>query len=117
MIIVIINVSAFPEKRTEVFQTLASVALLTRRETACLRCRFWQGGEDDLAFTLIEEWQSRKALDEHFQSQVFGVLLGLMPLLREPLAMRLCTVASCEGMEAVRQARDQAAAPTCDARA
>ncbi len=108
MIIVIVNASASREKRTEVFQTLASVVLVSRGARGCLRCQFCQDGEDDTAFALIEEWQSREALDEHLQSQVFGVLLGLMPLLREPLGMRLCTVAALEGMEAVRRARGQA---------
>lgn len=117
MIIVIINASASCEKRTEVFQTLASVALMSRRDRGCLRCQFCQDGEDDTSFALIEEWQSREALDEHLQSQVFGVLLGLMPLLRAPLGMRLCTVATLEGMEAVRRARSQAVGASSGARA
>ncbi len=117
MILSIINLSSSAEKRTEVFQTLASVALMIRRAKGCLGCNFCQESEDDTAFTLIEEWRSREELDEHLQSPVFGILLGLMPLLRGPLGMRLCTVASSEGMEAVKRARGQATAASSDTRA
>jgi len=110
MIIVIINASAITEKRTEVFQTLASVALMVRGEKGCLRCQFCHEDEDDTAFNLIEEWGTREELDEHLKSQVFGILLGLQPLLKEPLGIRICPVASRDGMQAVKRARGQVAA-------
>ena len=110
MILSIISVSSAGEKRAEVFQTLASVALLIRGAKGCLGCEFCQETEGDTAFTLIEEWRSREEFDEHLRSQVFGVLLGLTPLLKGPMGMRICAIASREGMEAVRKARGQAAA-------
>jgi quinol monooxygenase YgiN len=110
MIIVIIEASASTEKRTEVFQTLASVAVMVRRAKGCLRCQFCHESEDDTAFDLIEEWGTREELDGHLQSQVFGILLGLKPLLKEPLGIRICPVASRDGMEAVKRARGQVAA-------
>ena len=116
MIIAIIDMSAATRKRTEVFQALATVALMVRREKGCLRCQFCQDSEDDTALSLIEEWRSRKELDEHLQSQVFTILLGLVALLKEPLEIRICTVASDEGMETVKRARGHASAASPNAR-
>jgi len=109
MIVSIMNVSSSAEKRTEVFQTLASLARLIRGEKGCLRCEFCQESEDDTAFTIVEEWRSRGEFDEHLRSRIFGILLGVMPLLKKPLEVSICTVSSREGMEAVRRARASAA--------
>ncbi len=115
MIIAIIDASASTEKRTEVLQTLASVTLMNRRDQGCVRCRFCEDIEDETALTLIEEWRSREVLDEHLQSPVFGVLLGLKPLPKRPPGMRICTVASEAGRKAVSRARGHAAATSGDA--
>jgi quinol monooxygenase YgiN len=117
MILSTVNLSSSAEKRTEVFQTLASMALMVRKAKGCLRCQFCQESEDDTAFTLIEEWRSRDELDEHLQSQVFGALLGLTPLLQQPLGLRICTGEAMEGMEAVRRARGQTVAAALPAQA
>lgn len=97
--------SAIPEKRAEIFQTLASLAMVIRREKGCSRCELLLESEDQGSLDLLEEWKSRDDLDEHLRSQVFGILLGLVPLLKTPLAMSVYTVAAVEGMEAVKKAR------------
>ena len=110
MILSILNVRSYAEKRTEVVQTLASLASLIRREKGCLLCELCQESGDYTSFTLIEEWGSREEFDGHLRSPVFGVLLGLAPLLKCPLGVNICTVASREGMEAVRRVRGHVAA-------
>ena len=109
MVLSELSLSVIPEKRTEVSQTLASLAALIRRENGCRRCEFFLSGESQSGFEFIEEWQSRAEFEEHMRSHIFGILLGLAPLLRQPLAMRIYTVASAEGMEVVRRARRRAA--------
>jgi quinol monooxygenase YgiN len=110
MVVSILNVDTSAERRTEVFQTLASLAQLIRRENGCLSCDFCQAGEDDTAFVMIGEWGSRETFDDHLRSPAFGVLLGMTPLLRRPIEVRICTVVAREGMPAVRKARGQAVA-------
>jgi quinol monooxygenase YgiN len=109
MIVSIMNVSSAAEKRMEVFQTLASLTPMIRREEGCLLCEFYQETEDDTAFTILEEWRSREEFDGHLRSKVFGILLGLTPLLKRSMGVSICTIASREGMEAVRRARSHAA--------
>jgi quinol monooxygenase YgiN len=107
MIVSILNLDSFAERRKEVFQTLSSLAQVIRAEQGCQRCEFCQEGEDDTAFTLVGEWGSREVFDRHLRSPVFGILLGLQPLLKRPIGVRICTVASREGMEAVKRARSR----------
>jgi quinol monooxygenase YgiN len=105
MFIAKLKMSAVPEKRSEVFQTLASLAVTIRKEKGCRRCEFFQQSEDQSSFEIVEEWQTREELDEHLRSPVFAILLGLGPLLLGPPTMQIYNVASAEGMEAVRKAR------------
>ena len=109
MVLSELSLNVVPEKRTEVFQTLVSLATMIRKEHGCRRCELFLEGENQSGFEFVEEWQSREAFEEHVRSNVFGILLGLAPLLRQPPAMRIYTVASAEGMEAVRRARRRAA--------
>lgn len=117
MILSCIELNCVPAKRTEVFQSLASLAVLVRGTRGCLRCSFFQDGEDDAAFALVEEWQSREDLDAHLHSPVFAVLIGLTPSLREPVDISVFTIASRAGIEVVKQARGQAAAAAQGVRA
>jgi quinol monooxygenase YgiN len=110
MIITFVSVSAAPEKRTEVFQTLASLAPLVRRENGCIRCNLCQESGDDASFTIVEEWLNRTAFDEHLRSRIFGILLGLGPLLTKPVEVSVCKLLARQGVESVRRARAQAAA-------
>jgi hypothetical protein len=54
---------------------------------------------------LLEEWQTRKALNQHLRSDMFGVLLGTKSLLIEPHGIHIYTIDQSEGMEAVHSAR------------
>jgi hypothetical protein len=60
---------------------------------------------DKNRMNLIEEWQTRKDVELHFRSEIFGVLLGTNSLLRKPLEIQIFTVSDCEGIEAVHSAR------------
>ena len=110
MILSILNVNSSAPARTEVSQTLASLAPLIRKEEGCLRCDFRQESEQGTAFTIIEEWRDREHFDKHLRSRLFGVILGLAPLLAGPVDVSICTVVAREGMEAVTKARRRAVA-------
>jgi quinol monooxygenase YgiN len=110
MIVTLMSVKAAAEKRIEVLQTLASLAPLIGREEGCVSCELFQECGDDTAFTLAGEWRSKAAFDEHLRSRLFGILLGLGPLLRRPIETSVSTLLSREGLEAVRRARGHAVA-------
>jgi hypothetical protein len=63
--------------------------------------------EDKNLLNLLEEWQTRKDLDQHLQSEIFGVLLGTKSLLTEPHGIHIHTIHQSEGMEAVLAIRGE----------
>ena len=105
MIIVRISIQVLAEKQKEVMQTLLSLKVPMEREAGCLSYALLSDLKDKNTLYIIEEWQTRQNLDNHLKSDLFGVLLGLKSLLRQPHGIRIYTVEKAEGMKAVRSAR------------
>jgi quinol monooxygenase YgiN len=105
MIIVRIIMTALPEKRKEVLQTLLSMIDPPGKEKGCLSYAIFSDIEDTNVFNLFSEWETRQHLDRHMKSDKFGVLLGTKCLLSEPLQIKIAMVSGLEGMEAVCSVR------------
>jgi quinol monooxygenase YgiN len=105
MIIVRIDMNVLPEKQKELVQTLLSMAGGMEKEAGCLSCDLFRNIEDKNLFTLFGEWQTRKDLNYHLKSEMFGVLLGTKSLLSEPHEIHIYTIHQSEGKEAVEAAR------------
>ena len=94
MILVIIRMKVLAEKRVELCQTMVSLIGSLRTEKGCLRCDFCRSMEDENELRILEEWDTRKNLNNHLKSDRFRVLRGAMNLLREPYEMLFHTVAT-----------------------
>ena len=110
MILVTIKMKVSPDKRTELLQTVSALISSTRQERGCITHNFYQDVQDENSFNLIEEWQTQDDLDNHLQSDNFGILLGAMNLLSEPPEIKLNAISYTAGMEAIdaiRKKRDE----------
>jgi heme-degrading monooxygenase HmoA len=97
--------TAHPEKRKEVMQTLLSMVEPTLQEKGCLSYQVFQGIEDENVFSMIKEWETLEDLDHHIKSDRFGVLLGTRILLNEQQSIQIHMISHSEGMEAVHAIR------------
>jgi len=91
MILIMIRMKVFPEKRKELSQAIASLVGSIRREKGCTRCDFCFCAEDENELCLHGEWKSREDLDRHLRSELFKVLLGAMSLLKNPYELKFYT--------------------------
>ena len=107
MILVIIRMKVFAEKRKELSQTIVSLIGPLRREPGCRRCDFYQSMEDENELSLFEEWDTREELDSHLKSERLRVLRGAMNLLKEPCEMIVHTVATGKKRERKRVSSQQ----------
>jgi len=105
MVIVRITLNVLPEKRLEFTQTLLSLIDPVEKETGCLSYSVFSNIANKNYFSILEEWETREDLDHHVRSHRFGVLLGLKSLLLEPLKIRIVTVSTIEGIEAINRTR------------
>jgi len=102
MIMIRITLHVLKEKQKEVIQTLLSVIEPMGEENGCLSYRIFQDIENQNAFNLIGEWNTREDLDHHIKSDRFGILLGIRSLLCRPPSIQIHTVSNSEGMEMVK---------------
>jgi quinol monooxygenase YgiN len=83
MIIVTISLIVWPEKRQEFLQTIRSL----NREIATFQgfkqSRLYQDLDHANSFTLVEEWETEKDLDNFIRSDRFSVLVGALRVLGE----------------------------------
>jgi len=105
MIFVRITMRVLPEKKKELLQTLSSIIGSMGMEPGCLAYAALCDIEDKNLLIILEEWKTRKDLDHHLKSEMFGVLMGTRSLLNEPLRVQIHTIHKSEGLEAVDAAR------------
>ncbi len=107
MIVVRITMQVLPEKQKELVQTILSMIVSMEKVAGCLSYALFCNLEDRNLLNLLEEWQTRKDLDQHLRSDLFSVLLGTKSLLTEPHGIHIYTIDQSEGIEAVANARRQ----------
>jgi len=106
MIVVRITLNALIEKQKELVQTILSLIRSMEKEAGCMSYAFFCSVEDRNLLNLIAEWRTRKDLNKHFNSGMFGILMGTKTLLDTPMQVQIHTVSGTEGMEAVHSARN-----------
>ncbi|MBA3028617.1 MAG: hypothetical protein FP816_07385 [Desulfobacteraceae bacterium] len=99
MILLIIRMKVFPEKRKELSQAMTCLAGSIRTEKGCGRCDFCQNLEDEDDLLLLEEWDTRENLQHHMKSENFKVIRGTANLLKVPFEMRFHSVFHPKGIK------------------
>ena len=100
MILVFIKMNVRSEKHKELLQTFQSIVAQMRTENGCVDSNFYQNAENENEFFLVEEWKTRKALDDHLQSVRFTVLMGAGSLLSRPPEIMIHPVSHSSELEA-----------------
>lgn len=99
------RITVSPENRKEWGLTISSLLIRIRREQGCRTYRFYGEVEDQNAFILIGEWDTRAAWDQHLKSDNFGVLLGSLKLLSKQSDADFKLLSHATGIEAVTRVR------------
>jgi len=90
-------------KRWEFLQTAESVLTKLKETDGCVSCNFYQDYEDEHIFCFVQEWKSRRLVEEYLRSNDFGVLRGAAEVLSEPVELKLdITQGHMETVNAIR---------------
>lgn len=71
MIKVVARNFAQEEKLHEIIELYKELVELTRKEEGCLKYELYQDEKDPRIITMVEEWESREALEDHFKAEHF----------------------------------------------
>ena len=105
MHIVTLRLQVPPDQRKKILDAARLFVGPTQVQPGCISCRFYQDMNEPNAIFFVEEWKSRKTLEEHLKSNQYRIILSLMELSNEVPEFKLNTVSNIEGLEAIENVR------------
>jgi quinol monooxygenase YgiN len=99
MIVVIARVQTDAERRERLVEMGQALVLASRRDAGCLAYDLYEDVARENAFVVVEEWESREALDQHFATPHIAAFMGAIGnVVVEPPDVRFHDVASTRGL-------------------
>jgi quinol monooxygenase YgiN len=84
-----------------VLQALVDWAATVRHSSGALVSYVYEDADEPAVFGLVGEWESPSALEAHLRSDAFGVLLGALELLAQPVRLTVARSADEYGKDAL----------------
>jgi quinol monooxygenase YgiN len=94
-----------PSRRRDVLELLRSVQGPVAAEPGCVAIRIYEEEGEEPAIVLVEQWESRTALESHLGSDAYRLILGAIDLSSVPPEIRFDSVTESEGMELIERIR------------
>jgi quinol monooxygenase YgiN len=92
-----------PYKTDEFDTTMHSFSRKIFKEKGCLGYSVSRDSEKKNIYSVIGEWKTRKALEEHFQTNDFEVLIGSAKVLGETFTMNISKTFKTGGFDLARK--------------
>ena len=103
MFIYQIKIVIKPYKSEEFEPTMRSLSHKFIKEKGCLGYGVYRDCGKDNTYSLIGEWKSRQAMEKHFRTHDFQVLIGATRVLGETFVMNIAEVPKTGGFELARK--------------
>jgi len=107
MIVFNVTLTALPEKRKELEQTLLSMVTRIRKVTGCEEAEGYRDLKNENRFFVLSRWEFREKLDAYLRSDKFSALWGTRILLSEPPSVSIDAVSIRDGVEAIAKVRSE----------
>jgi quinol monooxygenase YgiN len=105
MTIVTLRIKVPRERRRDFMDSAQLIVEPTRIQPGCISCRLYQDSDEPDVVLLVEEWESRKELDRHINSDQYRIILSLMEASDQFPEIKLNTISKTEGLEAIEAVR------------
>ena len=76
-------------KFDEFVESLLSLSDEFRRKKECHEFCFYRDVEKENTYSVVAEWETRKAMEKHFQEKEFSVLIGAARVLGEEFELKV----------------------------
>ena len=103
MIIYSLKIELKPYKVGEFVNSTQSFSHRFRKDNECLDFSLYQDSEKENSYIMIGEWKTRQAMEKHFKTQEFELLIGAARVLGETLEMNIAEVLKTGGFELTRE--------------
>ncbi len=103
MLIYQIKIGIKPYKTDEFVKSMRSFSRRIHKEKGCLGYSVYRDHENENTNIMVGEWKTRQAMEKHFHSPDFEVLIGAARVLGETFAMNIAEVSKKGGFELARE--------------
>ena len=103
MLIYQIKIEIKPYKSDQFVKSMRSFSRRIRKEKGCLGYSVYRDHENENTYSLVGEWKTRQAMEKHFQTHDFEVLIGAARVLGETFVMNISEVSKTGGFELARE--------------
>ena len=90
-------------KTEEFVKSMRSFSRKIRKEKDCLGCSLFRDSEKENTFSVIGKWRTRPAMEKHFKTQDFEVLIGAARVLGETFEMNIAEVLESGGFKLAKE--------------
>ena len=98
-----IKVEIKPYKPDEFVKSMRSLLSKIRKEKGCIGFNLYRDSDRDNSYIVVGEWKTHQAMEKHFKTQDFEVLIGATRVLCETFAMNIAEVLKTGGFELARE--------------
>ena len=102
MLIYQIKIKIKPYKPDEFISSMDSLLARIRNAKGCLDFSVFKDSNKENAYLVVGEWKTRQAMEKHFKSKEFEVLIGAAKVLGETFSMHIDEVSKTGGFELAR---------------
>ena len=90
-------------KTDEFVKSMRSFARKIRQEKGCLSYSVYRDSEKENTYSVVGEWKTRPAMEKHFKTQNFEVLIGAARVLGETFEMNIAEVLKTGGFKLAKE--------------
>lgn len=90
-------------KTDEFVNSMRTFSRKIRKQKGCLEYGVYRDSEKENTYILLGEWKTRQAMEKHFKTLDFDVLIGAARVLGETFAMNIAEISESGGFEFARE--------------
>ena len=103
MLIYQIKIEVRQYKTDEFVKSMRSFSRRIRKQKGCLGYDVYRDFEKENAYILVGEWKTRQAMEKHFQTREYELLLGAAKVLGQKFAIETAEVSKSGNFDWARQ--------------
>jgi quinol monooxygenase YgiN len=107
MVIAVVDIRPFPDKREELRRGLSSLSGPTEAEMGCTSCELYHDLSDPSVLRVESRWKTEGDLVRHIRSETYKKLLLLMELGSEPPTVEFLKVSASRNLDFVNEVRKE----------
>ena len=98
-----LKIEVKPYKPDEFVNSMRSFSRSIRKQKGCLDFSVYQDSDKENTYLVVGDWETRQAMEKHFKTKDFELLIGAARVLGETFSMNISEVSKTGGFELARE--------------